>query len=558
MKRTAVAKSIRRLAWFAVPAALLVPMAGLTVLSGAQVASASTFTISGSMEGNLPINPGDAIRAGYDFTIPGGPPAADTVTVSDASVVVFAQCPNGTSPELTIALPTQSYTVPQGDGGDWFPSGDQQSSLVYQGSLAVPSNFCGGQQGHAPKGATFTASFTATTSTSINVRMHYSDNTSGSWSGTASVTPPQSGQTIAGHIYLCSNGSQTSTEVPGGTLSATGPQTIPAQPNPLNPTPVAAGTYTMAATSPSGYQLVACGSTPASPTQTVVVPTNGAGVGIFYVSRANVCPTGSAFGPASSYNEFAFGNVSRGKSTASDVEGNAAYGGNANLNDMYYGDATGAPDALVVGGNVSVNGYLHLLNGSTGVYGGTINQTVPGMSHGAPPFSFAAVQSHLTSESALWGIDSTTTGDSITMTGQNLFLFGYNSTLNVFDLPQGEFGPSQTIWINVPVGSTTLINVPDNNISSSYSDVQYWDGSQWETGAQTNSAAVNEVRDATLFNFPNAGNLQMQDALFAGSILAPRANFQMNGSDFAGNLVANQINGDYQSQYEPPFTGCQS
>jgi hypothetical protein len=39
------------------------------------------------MEGNLQIHPGDAVIAGYDFTMPGSHPPA-TVTVQNASVNV--------------------------------------------------------------------------------------------------------------------------------------------------------------------------------------------------------------------------------------------------------------------------------------------------------------------------------------------------------------------------------------------------------------------------------------------------------------------------------------
>jgi hypothetical protein len=104
-------------------------------------------------------------------------------------------------------------------------------------------------------------------------------------------TPPT--QTIAGHIYDCRAGTATTTEVPGGTLGATGPQSVPTQSNPLGPTGVAAGTYTMTASSPAGYQLVNCNGVSNSPTQSVVVPSGGAGVGIFYVSRVATCPQGT-------------------------------------------------------------------------------------------------------------------------------------------------------------------------------------------------------------------------------------------------------------------------
>jgi len=103
-------------------------------------------------------------------------------------------------------------------------------------------------------------------------------------------------QTIAGHIYDCTGGTATTNEVAGGTLGASGPQTVPTQGNPLNATPVAAGGYTMGATAPSGYQFVICGGTatinsPASATESITVPSGGSGVGIFYVSQIPTTPT---------------------------------------------------------------------------------------------------------------------------------------------------------------------------------------------------------------------------------------------------------------------------
>jgi hypothetical protein len=125
-------------------------------------------------------------------------------------------------------------------------------------------------------------------------------NSSGS-TATEAVTVPSGGagvgifyvvavsQTIAGHIYLCNSGAPTTTEQSGGTLAASGPTTLAATANPLAPTQVNAGGYTMTATPPPGYTLVVCtgSSTPNSSgstaTEAVTVPSGGAGVGIFYV-----------------------------------------------------------------------------------------------------------------------------------------------------------------------------------------------------------------------------------------------------------------------------------
>jgi uncharacterized repeat protein (TIGR01451 family) len=99
------------------------------------------------------------------------------------------------------------------------------------------------------------------------------------------VTPPT--QTLAGHIYDCTGGTATTTEVTGGTLSASGPTTVASTPNPLTATPVDAGTYTMSGTAPAGEQFVACGVETTTPNQTsVVVPSGGTGTGILYVAPA--------------------------------------------------------------------------------------------------------------------------------------------------------------------------------------------------------------------------------------------------------------------------------
>ena len=100
--------------------------------------------------------------------------------------------------------------------------------------------------------------------------------------------PPKS--TLSGDIYLCSTaGAPTTTEVAGGTLAATGPQSIASQANPLPPTAVTSGTYTMTAGAPSGYVFVDCGGTVTigsegtTATESVIAPSGGTVAGNFYV-----------------------------------------------------------------------------------------------------------------------------------------------------------------------------------------------------------------------------------------------------------------------------------
>ena len=115
-------------------------------------------------------------------------------------------------------------------------------------------------------------------------------------------------QSIAGHIYLCDSAHPTVTEVPGGTLASTGPQTLGSSPNPLGSTQVAPGGYTMTATPPTDFVLVTCGgsSAPAiggnTATEAVAVPAGGSGVAVFYVTNSAPALTMVKSAMESSYN----------------------------------------------------------------------------------------------------------------------------------------------------------------------------------------------------------------------------------------------------------------
>lgn len=97
-------------------------------------------------------------------------------------------------------------------------------------------------------------------------------------------------QQLQGFIYLCLNNVASTNVVNGGNLSATGPQPVnPTGSSTLQVAPIAVGTYTMSATAPANYNFVECGSTanigtPTSATEQVLVPANGVGTGIFYVT----------------------------------------------------------------------------------------------------------------------------------------------------------------------------------------------------------------------------------------------------------------------------------
>ncbi|HUC35605.1 MAG TPA: choice-of-anchor Q domain-containing protein [Acidimicrobiales bacterium] len=115
-----------------------------------------------AMEGDLKVPPGQRIEVGYDFTMPGNH-STHTVAVSNARVVFSnVKCASGATPSassFTVSMPTQTYSV---TNQNWYPSGNQQSVLVYQGSVAAPQ-LCGTTGNlRLQQGGTFSATIVVT------------------------------------------------------------------------------------------------------------------------------------------------------------------------------------------------------------------------------------------------------------------------------------------------------------------------------------------------------------------------------------------------------------
>ncbi|MHB8452412.1 MAG: hypothetical protein ACYDAQ_18465 [Mycobacteriales bacterium] len=132
-----------------------------------------------SMEGALVAQAGDYLSVGYDFTIPGAHPDTTVTILHPVMTFPYRCAANGpvvgsfepTLPDLT------SIDDPAGSS-NWFPSGDQNSSLVYQGVISVPDVCHGGQiylNYSGSFGATFSAQISATIPGGVHFRFHYRD-----------------------------------------------------------------------------------------------------------------------------------------------------------------------------------------------------------------------------------------------------------------------------------------------------------------------------------------------------------------------------------------------
>jgi hypothetical protein len=224
-----------------------------------------------------------------------GPGTNTTGTISPAGAIPI---PGGTFFHVAQFYAGQvvnsaATCTDSGTGPAATSSGAWSASATYPTLSDVPPSVCvnvydpHGKEGQPSKNAT---DYSPVNDHDNSIQTNKFDPTAGQgFCVHLTVIQPQ--QKLVGHIYACPNSTPTTNEVTGGTLAATGPTTVPSHPNPLAKS-VAAGTYTMSATSPSGFHLVACNGLPNSSTRTVTVPVGGTGTGIFYVAANTPPPTG--------------------------------------------------------------------------------------------------------------------------------------------------------------------------------------------------------------------------------------------------------------------------
>ena len=179
--------------------------AGLSVVAAAGPALANVITIP-SQGGNhaTSLDPGQSIYAGFDLQYPGQPNNYPTGAITDVktitAVLSVACADNSTPSQSSVTVPIDEQVLDGSSGSNgWYPSGDQSSPLVYQGSMAMP-NLCNGGTmvvGKKTMGP-FSADILSNESplTSVSVRWHYgpssafsSGGTGTSWSATPSITP---------------------------------------------------------------------------------------------------------------------------------------------------------------------------------------------------------------------------------------------------------------------------------------------------------------------------------------------------------------------------------
>ncbi|HEX6743784.1 MAG TPA: choice-of-anchor A family protein [Solirubrobacteraceae bacterium] len=234
------------------------------------------------------------------------------------------------------------------------------------------------------------------------------------------------------------------------------------------------------------------------------------------------------------------------------TQGRVAAGGDVFLQSFFGGQSLPSDPArvdLVVGRNLTVDAAGAGIWQGGVTYAGTLtpptwNSTLS-LRQAPPPFDFGAQFATLRERSAQWA-DLPAKGTVEGPTFDELTLRGTDPALNVFEVSSSKLGSALRVAINVPSGSTTLINVTGTTAYTS----------------RLSSVSLTGATEATvLWNFPLTPSVVSTAGFeWKGSILAPNAavslsNGQLNGSVAARVVSVGASNGGYLVRHNG-FTGC--
>ena len=283
-------------------------------------------TLTGNIVDCTTGSPGSAITSSGTIAA-AGPQAVPAANPLSASVLAGSYTENATAPltyhfldkcgagSVAVGVTTShsGIVVPPSGTGSWtfYVARDAGNLLAHiylcDGSTQTATEVLGGSL--AASGPTIvaaqpnpltsvsvsTGAYTVSATTPANYHFVTCGNYGGQSSLPASVTTDTPGTAnfyvahdtgaLGAHIYACNGGSQTTNEVAGGTLAASGPTTVPVQANPLGPVTVSTGDYTVNATAPATYHFITCGSYTGQASLPAHVTTSTPGSAIFYVSR---------------------------------------------------------------------------------------------------------------------------------------------------------------------------------------------------------------------------------------------------------------------------------
>ncbi len=259
---------------------------------------------------------------------------------------------------------------------------------------------------------------------------------------------------------------------------------------------------------------------------------------------SGTCPlvcSADPLGAAGRFNLFALGNVTQ---SGTDTQGRLAAGGNATLASYSVGQSLtatgGTDDVLIAGGSLSFNGGT--VSHGNAVYGSALSLTSVNIPNGTArhdqPLDFAGTGRALTILSTYWSTLAAN-GTTTVQPWKAIQLAGTDPTLNVFSVHGSDLAAAVSFSIQVPAGSTALVNV-----NGTADQMQNF-------GFQLTGVTASQV----VYNFYQATTLSLSGIGVPGTVLAPRAAVTFSNGNINGSLVGASVSGGGQSN-ESLFTGC--
>lgn len=245
----------------------------------------------------------------------------------------------------------------------------------------------------------------------------------------------------------------------------------------------------------------------------------------------STCTQGSAvdLGLIGKVNLLACGNFTNG----TDVLGRVAVKGDMSMRAFAIASVVPGGQALVVGGNLSLtNGTVY---GDT-AYGGALTSSgveFRGAIARGTPIDFAFECSTVAIASrrlAAVGANGTTTVSYGTIT-----LKGTSTTLNVFRLAAADLNAANGIYVDVPKGVPTIINVVGGTA------VTFQNFSMW-LGSDSTVSSNDPTPTSILWNVVDATSVTSNIAL-AGTLLAPAADITLTTGHVDGGVIGKNVSG---------------
>lgn len=301
-------------------------------------------------------------------------------------------------------------------------------------------------------------------------------------------------------------------------------------------------------------------------------------LGLTVVPAAQAAPatsadcTTDAFGIAGKYGEFVLGDDTH----SPDAEGAVAVGGNADFrggfsvaNELSASEVDALPGraSLVVRGDLVNGGTATVVMKGNAVVGGAVKDRKIEMHNGtssrqADLIDFEAEFAKLRSYSSALAGESATAGAQVKLDGPKLTLEGGNSARNVFSVSADQLEKAKEVFIKVPAGATTIVNVSgqEYDMAGARTTGFFLSGGQdFVLDDKLQSASDGKVRAKLLWNFPDATKVtKNSQAAWPGSVLAPKAHLELGtAAPVNGSVWVASLHGSGGAEtHHFPFTGC--